>query len=120
MDKRFTALRIIGTIYKIMGVIAGIITIILALGICASSVFGGAAVDFFGPEFRDNMRPLWMMGGALWGLFAGFGAILYGGGLAITLYAFGEGVYLLLALEENTRMTNRLLQSQIQKNNGEA
>lgn len=120
MEKRFTALRIIGTIYKVLGIIAGVITIILVLGLCVSTIFGGAVVDYIGPDYRDFMRPFGMMGGPLWGILSSFGAILYGGGLAITLYAFGEGVYLLISLEENTRMTVHLLQSQAQKNSGEA
>lgn len=120
MEKRFTGLRIIATIYKVLGVIAGIITIVLSLGLCASTVFSGVAIDYIGPGFGDFMDPFGMMGGPLWAIVTSFVAILYGGGIAITLYTFGEGIYLLLALEENSRMTVRLLQSQNQKTLDEA
>jgi hypothetical protein len=36
--------------------------------------------------------------------------IIYGGSIALTLYAMGEGIYLMLAVEENTRMTAMALQ----------
>jgi hypothetical protein len=38
--------------------------------------------------------------------------LLYGGITAITTYALGEGVYLFIGLEENTRVTAELLQKQ--------
>jgi hypothetical protein len=112
MEKRYTALRIIGTIYKVLGGIVGVVTILVVLGICAASVLGGAAMGSLGREFGRNAGVPGLFGGALGGLVIGVVAIVYGGGLAITLYAVGEGVYLLLALEENTRATVALLQRQ--------
>ncbi len=112
MEKRYTALRIIGTIYKVLGGIVGVLTILVALGICAASVLGGAAMGNLGREFSRNAGVTGLFGGALGGLVIGVVAIVYGGGLAVTLYAVGEGVYLLLALEENTRATVALLQRQ--------
>ena len=108
MEKRYTALRIIGTIYKVLGGIVGVLTILVVLGICAASVLGGAAMGNLG----RNAGVTGLFGGALGGLVIGVVAIVYGGGLAVTLYAVGEGVYLLLALEENTRATVALLQRQ--------
>lgn len=109
MEKRYSALRIIGTIYKVLGVIAGVITIILVLAICGASVMGGAALDTLGRQFGGDTSSVGMFGGIFGGLIAAFFAIIYGGGLAVTLYAFGEGIDLLLALEENTRATVMLL-----------
>ena len=94
------------------GGIVGVLTILVVLGICAASVLGGAAMGNLSREFSRNAGVTGLFGGALGGLVIGVVAIVYGGGLAITLYAVGEGVYLLLALEENTRATVALLQRQ--------
>ncbi len=111
MEKRYVSLRIIGTIYKIAGGIVGAITILLVLGICITSLLGGAALDSFSRQFgRDPGGFVGVFSGFLGGIIGSLLAILYGGGLAVTLYALGEGVYLLLALEENTRATVLLLQ----------
>lgn len=112
MEKRYSALRIIGTIYKVLGVIAGVITIIMVLAICGASVMGGAALDTLGQQFGGGMGSAGMFGGIFGGLIGAFFVIIYGGGLAVTLYAFGEGIDLLLALEENTRATAMLLRQQ--------
>jgi hypothetical protein len=112
MEKRYAALRVIGTIYKILGGIVGVTTILLVLGICATSLLGGAAMDSLGRELGGDTGFAGLLSGFLGGLIAAVLAIIYGGGLAVTLYAAGEGVYLLLALEENTRATVALLQQQ--------
>lgn len=109
MEKRYAALRIIGTLYKIFGAIVAAITLLAVLGICATSVLGGAAVDSLGHD--TGFAGLFT--GVLGGLIFSVVAIIYGGSIAITLYAAGEGVYLLLALEENTRATVMLLQRQV-------
>ncbi len=112
MERRYSALRIIGTIYKILGVIAGVITVIAVLAICGASVMGGAALDTLGRQLGGDVGAAGTFGGIVGGLVGAFFAIIYGGGLAITLYAFGEGIDLLLALEENTRATAMLLRQQ--------
>jgi hypothetical protein len=81
---QFTALRTIGGIYKVLAIVVGIVTVLIALGL-----------------------------GSTFGFLAMVGALVYGGGIGLTLYAAGEAVYLLLALEENTRLTATLLQRQI-------
>lgn len=113
MEKRYTALRFIGTLYKVLGVIAAAITLIVILGVCATSLLGGAALGGIGRQLGVDQQGLaGIFGGLLGGFFAVFLAVLYGGGAAITLFAIGEGIYLLLSLEENTRTTARLLQQQ--------
>lgn len=112
MEKKYTALRIIGSIYKVLGGLAGVITILAALAICVTSAFGGAALDRLSRDFGGRGGFLGTASGFVGGLLAGIAIILYGGGLSLTLFAMGEGIFLLLALEENTRATARLLQSQ--------
>ena len=54
-----------------------------------------------------------LFGGALGGLLGSLVVLIYGGGIALTLYAAGEGVFLLLAVEENTRLSATLMQRQV-------
>jgi len=112
MEKRYRALRTIGTIYKVLGVIVGIITILLALGICATSIFGGAAINNFSRQYGGYSGAYGLFGGLLGGILGSLVTIISGFAMAITLYATGEGVYLLLSIEENTRTTNALIQQQ--------
>jgi len=111
MEKRFQILRSFGVIYKILGGIAGVITIISALGVCLMSVISGAALDeamrYYGSDPFGGM-----ISGLVGGLILSLGIIIYGGFLAVTLYAIGELVFLLIAMEENTRTTALLLQRQ--------
>ncbi len=74
-------------------------------------MLGGAALDSLSREFGGRGAG-GLFGGVLGGLLTSGLVILYGGGMAVTLYAFGEGVSLLLALEENTRLTAQLLRQQ--------
>ncbi len=112
MEKRYGALRTIGTIYKVLGIIVGVLAIIAVLAVCATGVIGGAGVSNFGRGL-DNFGISSLFGSILGALFGSFLLIIYLGGLAITLYAIGEGIYLFLALEENTRATVALLQRQV-------
>ena len=101
MEKKFQILRFVGTIYKVFGIIVGVITILLVIGACLMSILGGTMMDQIQRELGGAAMGMNIVGG----IIASFLILLYGGGLAITLYAAGEGVFLLLALEENTRRT---------------
>jgi hypothetical protein len=107
MEHRYGALRVIGTIYKIFGIIVAILTVLAVLLICATAFLGVAAFSELGRETGVNV-----FRGGIGALIGGIFATLYGGGLAITLYAAGDFIYLLLALEENTRTTAMLLRGQ--------
>ncbi len=113
--RHYQALRIIGTIYKVLGVIAAVLTILLVIGFCGVSVLGGSLLSNIESTYGYGGGPSFggALGGILGGLIGSIVLIIYGGGIAVTLYAFGEGVYLLLALEENTRATAQLLQQQL-------
>jgi hypothetical protein len=108
MEKRYTALRIVATVYKVLGAIVLVITLLAALGFCLTGLAGGGLLRELGRG--PNVMP---MGGVVGGLIVGGLAVLYGGGLAVTLYGVGEAIYLLIALEENTRATVQLLQKQL-------
>jgi hypothetical protein len=111
MEKRYSALRTIATIYKVAGIIVLVLTVISILGICATSVLGGSMFNRLSQDYGYN--PGGTVGGVIAGLVGSLVSILTGGGLALTLYATGEGIYLLLAMEENTRATVALLQRQL-------
>ncbi len=106
MERRYTALRVVGTLYKILGAIAAVLTIIALVGFCAITASGGA-LGGFANSFRTGG------GEVLAGLIGAVFIILYGGGAAVTFYGLGELVYLLIALEENTRRTAQMLQPQV-------
>ena len=112
MKKQYGALRVVGTVYKILGILAAVVTLLAAIGICVFSVLGGAAMGSLGEEFGRDTALGGILGSTVGGLLIIVPTILYGGATAVTLYALGEGIYLLLALEENTRLTARLLQGQ--------
>lgn len=94
MDKKFTALRIIGTVYKIAGVLIALGTVLVVIAmIVGGAAYGGGMMDGFG--FNG---PAWVIIGVI--------STVIGGGLAaLSIYAIGEGLELLINLEENTRFT---------------
>lgn len=109
MEKRYSALRILGTVYKVLGIIAAVLTVLAAVALCGTSVLGGAALDSMGREYGQDFGGGGMFGGVMGGVVLSVLSVLYGGIIAITLYAFGEMIYLLIALEENTRATAAML-----------
>lgn len=97
MEKRFTALRVIATIYKIIGVLVALLTVL--------------AVVLLIVGVATNSRQLALYGlGSTELIVVSVIATLIGGGLgALGIYAIGEALYLLINLEENTRFTAILL-----------
>ncbi len=103
MEKRFTALRVIGTVFKILAWISlglGLVTAVgmLILGFTLSGQEGWLGLNL-------GSSPL--AGVAMFVVFiiiAVFGFL--------SLYAIGESVYLFLSIEENTRRAAFLAQQQ--------
>ena len=113
MNRRFVILRTIATIYKVLGIISAVLTLISIIGLCATTVLGGAFLGSFYVEFGIGSG-VNLVGGAVGGIIVALITLLSGGGAALTFYAMGEGIYLLIALEENTRATAALLGRQNQ------
>jgi len=111
MKKKYKALRIVGIIYKVLGGITAIITVLAVVSLCATTVLGGAAFRRFSENISPGMHFPGMVGGAVGGLIGGLILIIYFGGAALTLYGLGEGVDLMISLEENTRKTAQLLET---------
>ncbi len=106
MVKRYGALRAISTVYKFIGILVLVLTILTALGACFLFAVGGASLAALGQSNTNAAAGPAMVTGFV----LAFG-ILAGGGLyALTLYALGELISLLLDMEENTRATALLLQ----------
>jgi hypothetical protein len=103
MERRYGVLRIIATIYKILGIFVGIGTVLGAVGFCALGMLGNAALSNFSSGQNSP-------GGVVGGFLGGVVVLIVGAVYTLTLYALGDGISLLLALEENTRLTATLLQ----------
>jgi len=111
MEKRYRALRIISTLYKIAGGVVLAFALLAAVGLCLAGVLGGTAIEGLGRDFSD-LRGLGVMGSAAGGILVGLGVMISGGLSGLTLYATGEGIALLIAMEENTRMSAMYLAAQ--------
>jgi membrane protein DedA with SNARE-associated domain len=117
MEKKFRALRFVGTVYKVVGIIVGVLTAISAIGFCVFSILGGSLINSIinglGNTYGGSSAgPAGLFGGILGGVIVGVLILIYGGLISITLYAAGEGIYLAISIEENTRTTAYMLQQQ--------
>jgi hypothetical protein len=104
MDKRYGALRVISTIYKIM----------------AGFIFAGAVLTAIGSAVLLRSVPSIQYSSGVYSTvpanpsiitlaIAFVGPLLIGGLFAVSLYAFANLIDLLIATEENTRYTAMLL-----------
>ncbi|MCX7856171.1 MAG: hypothetical protein N2556_09435, partial [Anaerolineae bacterium] len=100
VQKRYPILRTLSVIYKILGGIVAAFTILGAIGFCIAGIAGGTVL---GDLERELGTPLPGIGGVAGGIIGGLFVLLYGGFVAITLYAFGEMVSLFISMEENIR-----------------
>jgi hypothetical protein len=116
VKKKYGALRVVGMVYKILGIVTAVITLLVVIGICGFSVLGSAAIGSLGEELGSETVLGGLLGSTIGGLLVAVPIILYGAGMAVTLYALGEGIYLLLALEQNTRLTAQLLRLKLTGN----
>lgn len=102
MERRFTALRIIGTIFKILAwisLLVGILGAVLAL--------------IAGLTMRGQAAPLGLeLGGPLVAIAMFVVILIVAIFYFLGLYALGESIYLFLAIEENTRRTAYITQQQ--------
>ncbi len=110
MEKKFKVLRTIGTVWKILAWITLIVGVLSSIGVLLTSIFGGGMLSQFGQEYGQVPRTSWIFG--LAGGIVGFIVLLV---ITIVyfllLYAIGELVYLLLAIEENTRLAAQWIQA---------
>lgn len=109
MQKRFGALRVIGTIFKILGIIEGILAILAAIGSFILFAAGGNILNTMASSY--NLQFNVEGAGLLTGVIISILSLLIGLVWAITTYGMGDLFYLLIALEENTRASAITLQT---------
>jgi hypothetical protein len=109
MERKYALLRVLGNISKILGIITGVLTILGAIGACAGAFVGSGVVgpylDQIGLGFGQGQYVQMVMG-----IVTSVLTLLYGGSIAIALYALGQGVQLLIDVEKNTRTIITMLQ----------
>ena len=106
MAKKYRALRFISGLYKIIAIIIFLLAILGAIG--AALIWGGSSVPIFNLATNTiiivpNQYPF------LAAPIAFISTLLGGLLIASSLYAFANLIDLLIATEENTRMTAILL-----------
>jgi hypothetical protein len=102
MDRRFTALRVIGTVFKILAWISLILGLLSAIGMLIIGFALGGQSGPLGLELNGPLAGIAMFVVALIITIISF----------LSLYAVGESVYLALSIEESTRRTAYLVQQQ--------
>ena len=102
MERRFTALRIIGTIFKILAWIS------LLVGVLAAIL---ALVAGFVMRGQDLLLGL-DIGGPLAAVASFLVLLIVAIFYFLLLYAGGEAIYMFLAIEENTRRVAYITQQQ--------
>lgn len=109
MERKYALLRVLGTISKVLGIITAVITILGAIGACAGAFVGSGVVgpylDQLGLGFGQGQYVQMVLG-----IATSVISLLYGGSIAIALYAVGQGVQLLIDVEKNTRTIITMLQ----------
>ncbi len=110
METKFRVLRIIGTLWKVLAWIALIAGMLSAIGILLAGILGSGEVILRQFGQRPEMMPgaVGIVSGIVGFIVTVIGTIIY----SLVLYAVGELIYLLLAIEENTRRTVQLMQEQ--------
>lgn len=104
MERRYGVLRLIGVVYKISAILVAALTVGAVVLILLSVVLGPGALDL--PLMWSRRMP---MGRTMGNAFGAVMALLYGAGLALTLFGIGQGIDLFISMEANTRATTALL-----------
>ncbi len=106
--KKYTALRTIAMIFKILGIISLVLTILLSLASCLFYGIMGVSLSSLTREFSGltgGESGVVVAAGIILGLFI----IIYGGFSSLMIYGVGELIYVLLDIEQNTRESSELL-----------
>lgn len=106
-------MRTLAGIYRVIGTIVAVITLLIAISLCATSILGGAAIDNFARTYGLYTNIAGITSGLVTGFVLAGLAFIYGGLMTVVFFAVAEGISLLIALEENTRATARMLENTI-------
>lgn len=110
MDREFRVLQVISTLWKVFAWITLIGGILFALGVLLAGILGtgGAIMRQFGGEPSMMRGAVGIVSGVAGFLITVIAALIY----FLMLYAVGELIDLLLAIEDNTRQTAQLMQDE--------
>jgi hypothetical protein len=106
VKKKFTVLRIIGTLWKVLAWIALVLGIIASVGVLLAGVLGGPMMRQTIPVPEGASWAYSVAGGIIGFIAMLIGTIVY----FLMMYAVGELIYLLIAIEENTRHASEQIQ----------
>ncbi len=101
MEKKYTILRVIATLYKIVGVLVGLGTILAVF----FQIIGTAAGTTFLRQYGVDLGA----SGPVVVFISAVVSLIAGALTALGIFAIGEAIYVLINLEENTRFTAILL-----------
>lgn len=102
MDRRFMALRVIGTVFKILAWVSLILGLITAVGMLILGFTLSGQPGLLGLNLGGSLAGIAMF--VVFLIIAVFSFLI--------LYAIGESVYLFLSIEESARRTAYLTQQQ--------
>jgi len=107
MNGKFRVLRIIGTLWKVLAWIVLVGGILFSLGLLLVGLLGsgGALLRLFGQDVSAMPGAMGIVSSIVGFVVTFVATIIY----FLVLYAVGDLIYLLLAIEENTRRTARLI-----------
>jgi hypothetical protein len=103
MEKKYTVLRIIATLYKIVAVIILVLTVLSVV----FTVIAQPRIDF---GFGLPSGPLVLAFLIVMAVFE----LLIGGMIFLGVFALGDLIYILINIEENTRFTALLMRDRLQ------
>lgn len=108
MNKKFSVLRIIGTLWKILAWIALVGGILLSVGVLLVGVLGSGRflMQYLGQDVRAIPGAMGLVSSIVAFLIMLVISVIY----FLVLYAVGDLIFLLLAIEENTRRTSEWIE----------
>jgi len=101
MARKYKTIRFIGGLFKVLGWIFLVLGILSAIVAVVTLSVGGGLVS----RRLTEVVPSAVLGGVVSGIMAGIGLALAGLVEFVLFYAAGEGIDLVLSIEENTRET---------------
>jgi hypothetical protein len=108
-EKKFRVLRIIGTVWKVMAWIQLVLGLILSVIVLLVGIFSTGMLRQFADRYQEMPLASQMFGlpGGIVGFIVGLVlTVIY----FLMIYAVGDLIYLLVAIEENTRLATMQLQ----------
>ncbi len=102
VPNRFGVLRFIGNLLKVVAWIWLVLSVIGAIGM---AIAGSALIPLMSGAMGANANWIPATGGVIGGIAMLFIGLIY----FLFFYAIGEGIQMMLAVEENTRLTAALL-----------